>query len=149
MVRIRKDIVRIVIGVAIVADVSACDTVSCPPPPEARSSIVWDRASGQAGQLRGLVVSLIDGRPIARSETRLTPVDSTWRSTRAGEFRYSRSRTAAGGNLEVRAPGFASTVTAVTVPSDSSVVAIAVLSRVQPQRGAKCVNRMPEGSDQR
>src|SRR5262245_10675269 len=91
--------IRVVLAVAMLVT-SACDTISCPPPAETRSTIVWDRSAGQPGQIRGRVLALADGQPLPRSETRLTPVDSTWRSTRAGEFRYSRSRTAAGGNLE-------------------------------------------------
>lgn len=148
MVRIQGAI-GVVLAVATIA-ASGCDTISCPPPAEARSSIVWDRSAGQPGQIRGRVVALADGQPLTRSETRLTPVDSTWRSTRAGEFRYSRSRTAAGGNLEVRAPGYASAVSAVSVPSDSSVVVVAVLSRAQSVRGAACVNVTPDATpDQR
>ena len=139
------DNIRNGLGIAAILAVTACDTVSCPPSAETRSTIVWDRTTTQKGQLRGVAVSLSDGHPIAAAQTRFTPVDSTWRATHAGEFRYTRARTASA-SLEVRAPGFASAISTLSLPNDSGTLVVAVLARSQSSRVVGCVNTAVDSS---
>jgi hypothetical protein len=142
---VRGDIIRVALGVVAILAQTACDTISCPPSAETRSTIVWDRTTTQKGQLRGVAVSLGDGHPITTAQTRFTPVDSTWRMTRAGEFRYARARTA-NANLEVRAPGFASAFSALSLPTDSGTVVVAVLAKSLSSRVVGCVNTAVDSS---